>query len=206
MPAIMKGLGRKLFNLAAGVSAVLLVATAIAWPISYWRYEAVARNTPDGGETYLILLAQRLYVSQGAFRESDRFNPATVTYTWRSSPRQRVWYSMLSIGRKTTEGGWQEAYFLGFVLDWKRGPTARFVGIGFPIWFLLLVFAWLPTIAWLRYRGSRLRRRRHAMGLCIACGYDLRATPDRCPECGTAVAKDEGRRMKDEVKAEGSAP
>jgi hypothetical protein len=55
--------------------------------------------------------------------------------------------------------------------------------VKFPAWALALLTA-SPTAV--RLTGVYRARRRSLAGHCTACGYDLRATPDLCPECGTA--------------------
>lgn len=54
-----------------------------------------------------------------------------------------------------------------------------------PHWAIVLTSAILPCL-WLYRLKPRYRRAlRLRQGLCLNCGYDLRASPTRCPECGT---------------------
>ncbi len=53
--------------------------------------------------------------------------------------------------------------------------------ISLPYWLLV---ATTGGAGWWVGRRPRLVRRRMRHGLCLACGYDVRATPGRCPECG----------------------
>jgi hypothetical protein len=71
---------------------------------------------------------------------------------------------------------------LGFqVIAWR--PTARdwYFAVGLPFWFLALASAYTSYRFW-------PRRKDVSLNLCPSCGYDLRATPGRCPECGLVPA------------------
>ncbi|HEX4797298.1 MAG TPA: hypothetical protein VH370_26120 [Humisphaera sp.] len=61
-----------------------------------------------------------------------------------------------------------------------------------PYWFIVAVTSIWPAIVLNVIRKSRRAKRRAASSLCAQCGYDLRATPEKCPECGTVPAKPKG--------------
>lgn len=64
-------------------------------------------------------------------------------------------------------------------LDWLRSGGI----IGASITFLRVAMHPLLAIScW-------IQQRRYKPGFCRVCGYDLRFSPDRCPECGTAAAQ-----------------
>ena len=68
----------------------------------------------------------------------------------------------------------------------RAGPT-RFTSVYISTWCSAPLLALLPFWSGWRLLRSRRRRKRVNLGLCSRCGYDLRATPGRCPECGTVA-------------------
>ena len=78
--------------------------------------------------------------------------------------------------------------YRGTVRHFVRLPPAALYGVAVPHWLLVLATSVLPGVFLLRLRRRALARRLSAAGLCRRCGYDLRASPHRCPECGSAVS------------------
>ena len=90
--------------------------------------------------------------------------------------------------------GWIIARYAGGnpVLNewWPRIAVNRaWEGLIVPLWIPLATFA-IPT-AILLYRDYR-----RPSGRCLRCGYDLRASKDKCPECGTKIQGEQASERK----------
>ena len=166
---------RRLFTLCTALSLLLCVAVCVLWVRSYWRNEYVIWSNGDPIQRVSI------QVSSGAAKVTwARYVPnVELDEPWLqvySSPKP---YDLYRDVRDSTE--WHRTW-MGFVYggeDWQFRKWLRCVVL--PLWFPFVVF-FVPPALWLMSRHSRYRR--HRLGLCVHCGYDLRASPGRCPECG----------------------
>jgi len=86
--------------------------------------------------------------------------------------------------------------FRYFALRWLPTyvHTARGWSMHLPIWIAVLPFAIAPTLYIVRGNQADRRRRR---GLCMACGYDVRWSGSKCPECGSRVSPPAARARTD---------
>lgn len=121
---------------------------------------------------------------------SDPIDETSVTTIFRRAESRPV------VGRKSVQGrpfgvGSTEINYSIFgwgFNQWTLPPFSSltsFQEINLPIWLVSILFGFWPFSVW---RGNRRRAKRAKLGQCLECGYDLRGTPNRCPECGTITA------------------
>ena len=207
------GMKQRLVNVLSALSLLVLVAAVVLWVRSYWVIDRVGfasgqlyRAISGGGGVFLESL--RVFRHTRSWRDGTAtpVEIAVLDYCdwyadypdvrsivaaprhWetgtygRASLMKHAWgqdinlalphMTKLAIARQNVWGGADGTS----AHDSLYGPR-----VWVPYWMIVAVAA--PLSVW--WIGSRVRQfRRRARGLCAACGYDLRATPGRCPECG----------------------
>ena len=187
---------RKLFNIAAALSLVLCVATAALWARSYDNADRL-----DG----------RLWGKQSFLIASKQGQMLIVGFRWRGADNWWTWdvrtHAANDIMSFPPGDARQHVNRLGFgiirrptyfvmnpVQQTPQGPVDVFgaatatlngAGIVVPLWLPLMLSAAVPV----GFVTARVRRAcRSRLGHCPTCGYDVRVSPERCPECGALSA------------------
>lgn len=68
---------------------------------------------------------------------------------------------------------------------WRRSEDSLHLAV--PHYAVALGGVPLPLGSAVRRKRRHRQERRRRTGLCLSCGYDIRATPEQCPECGTVA-------------------
>ena len=183
----MRRLRRWMFNLSAALLLTLCVAACALWARSYWVMDEVTCRHVD--DTWWVRTSTA-HLELGEF----------LTRSWRSQPRAHFEFNYRrdrgnqpynpflfldpEVGDKFTS--WERGGFWWYSLS---SPIFGnwYVELIVPFWSVAAIAAVIPLARMAAWRRSRVRDRRARAGLCPTCGYDLRATPDRCPECGCSA-------------------
>jgi len=165
------------------------VATAVLWVRSYWFDDEVGIYGPNENYVCSSWGGNLLFILCPTYR-GPRAIPYSAKMEW-----GHVSAKLTSLGASCiTIAKYRRLAWLGFAYDPNQLTlgNGRYYYSGYrlflPHWLFCLLFLAAPA-AW--YRERIRYRRLTKKGRCLICGYDLRATPGRCPECGTIPPKKE---------------
>lgn len=163
---------RRLFNLLAVVSLLLSFGLVFMWGrssgVSDQAFYLVNRGSVERGTATVYGVVSRDGSAGPWVRSGPRDpwpEPAHI-WSWQVGDRDNPIFP--AIGR------------FGFSAGGSGGADKSYFVMA-PYWFLAWLATWAPVVAAVRLFRSRYRLRK---GLCGACGYDLRGSAGRCPECG----------------------
>lgn len=163
--------------LALLVVGAVFIACVVALVHSH-RHGATMRWYRTPADLEIISSQGILSIAAGTTRRSDYPPPAGWSGT--IAPFN---------GRFSVGGSLWKDTFAGFHIDRWEYNTSRTqmsaVIVRIP-WYALVLLSG-SLLAFAIYRHAR--RTTHA-NACPSCGYDLRATPERCPECGRGTRLD----------------
>jgi hypothetical protein len=109
-------------------------------------------------------------------------------FRWSSTkPMYPYRYWELWYGQENIWSNEEESFYSRIASRFMLHARYGVVIVVLPYWFVFIALAGTVAIPHVLRRARSLHRRR--FGLCLTCGYDLRATPDHCPECGTVVQR-----------------
>jgi hypothetical protein len=177
-----KRVKRILRRFLLSLSLVLLLASLAAWIRSYFVCDQLVWTSKTPVTLAMSYEKGRIDFVRGTFEPSV----FVETKGPRAVEKPKAGWEVIHVNPYESHA-WQvappehEMHLLGAKYRSGNILFAYIQNISLPLWMLVVVFGVWPTV-WLVQQ-----RRRRRSGYCQGCGYDIRATPQRCPECGREV-------------------